>query len=91
MHLTKDYYSKGYCWWIEDEHQMGANGISHSLFMSDIESNFDETTGFVSIKIGEEETNANDNIYNLHGQKMNSSNALSRGIYISKGKKIIVK
>lgn len=91
MHLTKDYYSKGYCWWIEDEHQMGANGISHSLFMSDIESNFDETTGFVSIKIGEEETNANDNIYNLQGQKMHSRTALSRGIYICKGKKIIVK
>ena len=91
MHLTKDYYSKGYCWWIEDEHQMGENGISHSLFMSDIESNFDETTGFVSIKIGEEETNANDNIYNLQGQKMHSRTALSRGIYICKGKKIIVK
>lgn len=93
MHLTGDYKSKGYVWWIEDAHQMGANGKAHKISMSDIDSSYDETTGIINIKIGTDETGfeTDDNIYNLHGQKMNDSSALPKGIYISNGKKFIVK
>lgn len=93
MHLTGDYKSKGYVWWIEDAHQMGANGKAHKISMSDIDSSYDETTGIIIIKIGTDETGfeTDDNIYNLHGQKMNDSSALPKGIYISNGKKFIVK
>lgn len=93
MHLTGDYKSKGYVWWIEDAHQMGANGKAHKISMSDIDSSYDETTGIISIKIGTDENGfeTDDSIYNLQGQKMNNSSALPRGIYISNGKKFIVK
>lgn len=93
MHLTGDYKSKGYVWWIEDAHQMGANGKAHKISMSDIDSSYDETTGIINIKIGTDETGfeTDDSIYNLQGQKMNNSSALPRGIYISNGKKFIVK
>lgn len=89
MHLTKDYYSKGYCWWIEDTHQMGANGKRHDLFMS--VGDIDETTGIISIKIGKEATDESEQIYNLQGQKMNVGSALPSGVYIRNGKKHIVK
>ena len=93
MHLTGDYKSKGYVWWIEDAHQMGVNGKAHKMSMSDIDSSYDETTGIISIKIGTDENGfeTDDSIYNLQGQKMNNSSALPRGIYISNGKKFIVK
>lgn len=93
MHLTGKYHSKGYVWWIEDAHQMGANGKAHKMSMSDIDSSYDETTGIISIKIGTDENGfeTDDSIYNLQGQKMNNSSALPRGIYISNGKKFIVK
>lgn len=93
MHLTGKYHSKGYVWWIEDAHQMGANGKAHKMSMSDIDSSYDETTGIISIKIGTDENGfeTDDSIYNLQGQKMNNSSALPRGIYVSNGKKFIVK
>lgn len=93
LYFQNDYYSKGYCWWIEDKHQMGTDGQPYALFMSEIKE--DETTGIIKITLDQngkgDTADTDDNVYNLQGQKMSRDTALPRGIYITNGKKFVVK
>ncbi len=92
-HLTETYRSKGYCWWIEDIHQMGTNGKSHLMFNCSIMDDSNGTTDVMTLKMDGNGNILDDNdaIYNIQGQKMSNDTALPRGIYIRSGKKYVVK
>ena len=51
-----------------------------------------ETTDIESLPLAPEATNSGDRrVFNIHGQVVNTKNALPKGIYITNGKKFIVK
>lgn len=89
---NKEYMARGYSWWIEDAHQKENATQAHSFSFSAMNSEYDEVTGLYEVKIGEENhSHNNSKIYNLQGIEMNGNAALPKGIYISNGKKFIVK
>lgn len=91
-HINDTYMARGYSWWIEDKHQKDNPAQAHLFSFSSMDSEYDEVTGLYEIKISDgSHSHHNGKVYNLQGIEMNGNAALPKGIYISNGKKFIVK
>lgn len=91
-HTNAKYMARGYSWWIEDAHQKENPAQAHLFTFGAMNGEYDEVTGLFEVKIDEEShSHRNGKVYNLQGIEMNGNAALPKGIYISNGKKFIVK
>ena len=91
-HTNAQYMARGYCWWIEDAHQKENPAQAHLFTFGAMNGEYDEVTGLYEVKIYDGgHSHHNGKVYNLQGIEMNGNAALPKGIYISNGKKFIVK
>ena len=91
-HTNAQYTARGYSWWIEDAHQKGNPAQAHLFTFGAMNGEYDEVTGLYEVKIYDGgHSHHNGKVYNLQGIEMNGNAALPKGIYISNGKKFIVK
>lgn len=91
-HTNAQYKARGYSWWIEDAHQKENPAQAHLFTFGAMNGEYDEVTGLYEVKIYDGgHSHHNGKVYNLQGIEMNGNAALPKGIYISNGKKFIVK
>lgn len=95
-HLPNNYSQKGFSCWIEDGHQVENNTTDrHPLsFSTYINGIHDSATSIDGMTVDMRD-DTNDVIYNIYGQVVSRGTVplgrMSKGIYIVRGKKVIIK
>ncbi|MDO4992134.1 MAG: leucine-rich repeat protein, partial [Prevotellaceae bacterium] len=84
-------------WYMHEEsksyigNDTGIDSESKPISIHVIGEDFDEATAIRLINAEFDLSNSNTGIYNLNGMKMDEAGKLPRGIYIKKGKKMVIK